>query len=87
MITVTALDRNQPKDPFLPLVVVAIRGSDSKVDHMVNANSKPKNASSFIVCHHIDFQGPCLYDRMSKSFASKAAKWRPTPAFSTAQNF
>ena len=74
MITVTELDRKQPKHPFLPLVVVAIRGSDSKVDHMVNANSKPKSASSFIVRHHTDFQGPCLRDRTSKSFASKAAK-------------
>ena len=51
MVTVTEeLDRKELKNPFLPLVVVAIRGSDGKMDHMVNANSKPKNASSFIVC-------------------------------------
>ena len=60
MITVTELNRKQPRNPFLPVVVVAIRGSDSKLDHMVNANSKPKNASSFIVCHYTDFLSPSL---------------------------
>lgn len=52
MVTVTELDGKQSKNPFLPLVVVAIRGSDSKMDHMVNANGKPRNADSFIVCHY-----------------------------------
>lgn len=60
MVTVTELDRERLKNPFLPLIVVAIRGSDSKMDHMVNANSKPKNASSFIVCHYTDCLFPSL---------------------------
>lgn len=34
---------------FLPLRVVAIRGSHSKMDHVVNANSRPRGAGTFIV--------------------------------------
>lgn len=33
----------------LPVLVVAIRGSASAVDHMVNANYEPRNADNFIV--------------------------------------
>lgn len=40
--------------------MVAIRGSDSNVDYIVNANSKPKNASSFIIGHYIDRLQPSL---------------------------
>ncbi|KAK4233461.1 hypothetical protein C8A03DRAFT_19473 [Achaetomium macrosporum] len=32
------------KDKLLPALVIAVRGSASKVDHMVNANSRPRTA-------------------------------------------
>ncbi|KAF7592076.1 hypothetical protein BBP40_000742 [Aspergillus hancockii] len=35
-------------DKRMPLLVVAIRGSASAVDHMVNANYQPQDASNFI---------------------------------------
>ncbi|KAE8351979.1 alpha/beta-hydrolase [Aspergillus coremiiformis] len=35
-------------DKDLPLLVIAIRGSASAVDHMVNANYEPQNADDFI---------------------------------------
>lgn len=60
LTTVTQQDREQSKTPLLPLVVIGIRGSHSKVDHMVNANNQPKSAGSFIVCSHVCFQGPLL---------------------------
>ena len=60
MVTVTEPDGKQSKNPFLPLVVVAIRGSDGKMDHMVNANSEPKNANPFIVCHYTGCLLPSL---------------------------
>jgi hypothetical protein len=36
-------------DKLMPVLVIAIRGSASKMDHIVNANSGPKNAESYIV--------------------------------------
>lgn len=33
----------------LPVLIVAIRGTASRVDHMVNINNQPRDASSFIV--------------------------------------
>ncbi|KAF3481519.1 uncharacterized protein GIQ15_04278 [Arthroderma uncinatum] len=33
---------------FLPALVVAVRGSESLMDHMVNANTKPKSVADFI---------------------------------------
>jgi hypothetical protein len=32
------------ENKLLPALVIAVRGSASKVDHMVNANSRPRNA-------------------------------------------
>jgi len=43
-------DSAQLGNPLLPLLVVAVRGSARKVDHMVYANSWPKNTDSFIAC-------------------------------------
>lgn len=34
---------------FIPVLVVAIRGSASRWDHMVNANSQPRDAREFLV--------------------------------------
>lgn len=34
---------------FLPVMIVAIRGTKSRVDHMVNINNQPRDATSFIV--------------------------------------
>jgi hypothetical protein len=36
-------------DKDLPVLVVAIRGSASAVDHMVNANYQPQDTGDFIV--------------------------------------
>lgn len=33
----------------LPVLIVAIRGTASRIDHMVNINNQPRDASSFIV--------------------------------------
>ncbi|GIJ86995.1 hypothetical protein Asppvi_005894 [Aspergillus pseudoviridinutans] len=33
---------------FLPVLVIAVRGSASKMDHMVNANGRPRDANGFI---------------------------------------
>jgi hypothetical protein len=42
-------DDSELDNEFLPLMVVAVRGSASQVDHMVNANAKPKSVSPFVV--------------------------------------
>lgn len=37
-------------NPFLPVLVIAVRGTASRMDHIVNVNSRPKNASCLFVC-------------------------------------
>jgi hypothetical protein len=37
------------ENEFLPALVIAVRGSASKVDHMVNANSRPRTAFDYDV--------------------------------------
>lgn len=51
IITVTEPDSEHAPNAngFLPLRVVAIRGSHSKMDHIVNANNRPRGAGTFIV--------------------------------------
>jgi hypothetical protein len=51
------VSRSQPAtstaaNPFLPILVVAIRGTASSVDRMVNLNSKSKGVDSLIVRRH-----------------------------------
>lgn len=36
-------------DHLLPVLVIAVRGSASKMDHIVNANSRPQATGKFIV--------------------------------------
>ncbi|KAL2127129.1 hypothetical protein VTI74DRAFT_11270 [Chaetomium olivicolor] len=53
-IVETALPTNstwagsQGENAYVPALVVAIRGSASMVDHMVNANARPRDANHFI---------------------------------------
>lgn len=39
----------ESENAYFPVLVVAIRGSASMVDHMVNANGRPTAASHFVV--------------------------------------
>ena len=39
----------EKKNEFLPLLVVAIRGTKAKVDWMVNANGQPRSIVDFVV--------------------------------------
>lgn len=50
-ITATVIERTGSGgiNELMPVLVIAIRGSASKMDHIVNANSGPKNAGSYIV--------------------------------------
>ncbi|KAH6952683.1 Alpha/Beta hydrolase protein [Fusarium avenaceum] len=49
-ITATVIERTGSDDinELMPVLVISIRGSASKMDHIVNANSDPKNAGSYI---------------------------------------
>ena len=38
-----------PTDPHFPSLVVAVRGTERFVDHIVNANSRPITAADFLV--------------------------------------
>ncbi|KAM5457932.1 hypothetical protein McanCB49686_002359, partial [Microsporum canis] len=42
-------DGVDPDNKFSPTLVIAVRGSASPVDHMVNANAEPKSVANFIV--------------------------------------
>jgi hypothetical protein len=51
------VSRSQPAtptaaNPFLPMLVVAIRGTANSVDRMVNLNGKSKGVDFLIVRHH-----------------------------------
>ncbi|KAK9860254.1 hypothetical protein MYU51_010681 [Penicillium brevicompactum] len=48
-MTSTIVSSNTPQSDALPLLVIAIRGSAGAIDHMVNANGRPKSAIHFIV--------------------------------------
>ncbi|KAM5439232.1 hypothetical protein McanCB21832_001510, partial [Microsporum canis] len=41
-------DGVDPDNKFSPTLVIAVRGSASPVDHMVNANAEPKSVANFI---------------------------------------
>ncbi|KAH6891022.1 hypothetical protein B0T10DRAFT_484244 [Thelonectria olida] len=45
---VSPLSNSAEKSEFLPVLVVAIRGSASSMDHVVNVNEPPRDASHFI---------------------------------------
>ncbi|WZH47930.1 Alpha/Beta hydrolase protein [Fusarium acuminatum] len=49
-ITATVIEQTSSDDidELMPVLVIAIRGSASKMDHIVNANSGPKNATSYV---------------------------------------
>ncbi|KAI6776784.1 hypothetical protein HG530_000729 [Fusarium avenaceum] len=49
-ITATVIERtgSDDIDELMPVLVISIRGSASKMDHIVNANSDPKNAGSYV---------------------------------------
>ncbi|KAF4472687.1 alpha beta-hydrolase [Fusarium albosuccineum] len=47
-IIVEPVDKPGTESDSLPVLVIAIRGSASKMDHIVNANSRPKATESFI---------------------------------------
>lgn len=40
----------QASNSFLPVLVIAVRGTASSIDHMVNINSQAKDASCLYVC-------------------------------------
>ena len=44
---------DQSRNSFLPLLVVSIRGSKGKVDHMVNANCRPRKLGLEIGTLHV----------------------------------
>jgi hypothetical protein len=43
----------QTSNPFLPVLVIAVRGTASNIDHIVNVNSQAKNASCLFVCRSV----------------------------------
>lgn len=65
-ITATVIKRTGSDDinELMPVLVISIRGSASKMDHIVNANSDPKNAGSYIVGYF------CSLSRSKHSSAS-----------------
>ncbi|KAF5581761.1 alpha beta-hydrolase [Fusarium pseudocircinatum] len=52
LITSTVIEAKagSPTTDSLPVLVLAIRGSASKMDHIVNANAQPKTTEGFIGC-------------------------------------
>jgi hypothetical protein len=42
------------ENPQLPVLVIAIRGSKSTVDFMVNANGKSEDIESLLVCEYFN---------------------------------
>ncbi|KAF5721166.1 alpha beta-hydrolase [Fusarium mundagurra] len=52
LITSTVIEAKagSPATDSLPVLVLAIRGSASKMDHIVNANAQPRTTDSFIGC-------------------------------------
>lgn len=46
-------------NPFLPVLVIAVRGTASSIDHIVNVNSQAKNASCLFVCPSAQGRSPC----------------------------
>jgi hypothetical protein len=56
--TITLISQSSPEavpNQFLPLVIVAMRGTASVVDRMVNANSQPQDASWLFVLTFFPF--------------------------------
>ena len=49
-------------DHLLPALVIAVRGSASKMDHIVNANSRPQVTEKFIVRLLFRRRAEILYD-------------------------
>ena len=52
-----------PRDPsststFLPVLIVAIRGTKNRVDHVVNISNQPQDATPFIVSWPEQFHTP-----------------------------
>jgi hypothetical protein len=39
----------ESENAYFPVLVIAIRGSASMVDHMANANERPRAATQFVV--------------------------------------
>ncbi|ESU08957.1 hypothetical protein FGSG_04173 [Fusarium graminearum PH-1] len=71
VITSTVIEKT-PEDvgesDLLPVLVLAIRGSASKMDHIVNANSRPRSTRGFI-----------LY--FTNSYSNALRIWEHIPAF------
>lgn len=61
------------QNPFLPALVIAIRGSASKTDHLVNANGERKDAQHLLVCGMRGYR-PRNY-RHSLTDSSRSRKW------------
>lgn len=57
---------NERVNPILPLLVVAVRGSASNVDHMVNANGTPRPAAQLFVSGLFLFLSCINYDEGSR---------------------
>ncbi|OJJ33423.1 hypothetical protein ASPWEDRAFT_174830 [Aspergillus wentii DTO 134E9] len=47
-VTFTIVTPKGCSNKLLPVLIIAIRGTASRVDHMVNINNEPRNAASFI---------------------------------------
>jgi hypothetical protein len=47
--TVAPTTGGREEDGLLPALIIAVRGSASKMDHIVNANHSPRSASTFLV--------------------------------------